>query len=183
MSIYSERQGEDPKRFEWRYRVKNRDHIPQFFQDPVNQQMPLQRFSTPDLQHEMEITFLDDMLREKKQSALEQHKISEEKLERLATSHRLNKNQEESIDEDLLFGSDSDDSFTKDYTIPKDTLRKERIIKRDEARFQIEKKHREEDLAIKIAMEKAEKEDEEQNAKKEAEEAENEEAEKLESYR
>ena len=38
MSIYSERQGEDPKRFEWRYRVKNRDHIPQFFQDPVESQ-------------------------------------------------------------------------------------------------------------------------------------------------
>ena len=65
-----------------------------------------------------------------------------------------------------MFGSDSDDSFTKDYTIPKDTLRKERIIKRDEARFQIEKKLREEELAIKIAIEKAEKEKEEQIAKK-----------------
>lgn len=63
-----------------------------------------------------------------------------------------------------MFGSDSDDSFTKDYTIPKDTLRKERIIKRDEARFQIEKKLREEELAIKIAIEKAEKEKEEQIA-------------------
>ena len=68
-----------------------------------------------------------------------------------------------------MFGSDSDDSFTKDYTIPKDTLRKERIIKRDEARFQIEKKLREEELEIKIAIEKAEKEKEEQIAKKEAE--------------
>ena len=31
LSIYSERLGEDVKKFEWRYRVKNRDHIPNFF--------------------------------------------------------------------------------------------------------------------------------------------------------
>ena len=141
----------------------------------------MQRFSTPDLQHDIEVTFLDDMLREKN-SALE-HKISEQKLEKLATIHKMNKNQEESIDDDLLFGSDSDDSFTKDYTIPKMTLRKERIIKRDEARFHIEKKQREEELAIKIAVEKEEKEREEQNAGKVAEDAEKEEAEKLDTER
>ena len=44
----------------------------------------------------------------------------------------------------MLFGSDSEDSFTKDYTIPKDIQRKERIYKRDLARFNIEKKEREE---------------------------------------
>ena len=31
LSIYSERQGDDKTKFEWRYRVKNRDHIPDFF--------------------------------------------------------------------------------------------------------------------------------------------------------
>ena len=50
----------------------------------------MQRFSTPDLQHDIEVTFLDDMLREKN-SALE-HKISEQKLEKLATIHKMNKN-------------------------------------------------------------------------------------------
>lgn len=52
LSIYSERQGEDVKRFEWRYRVKNRDHIPNFFDDPVEnieiEKDPIRRFSTPE---------------------------------------------------------------------------------------------------------------------------------------
>ena len=57
-----------------------------------------------------------------------------------------------SIDEDLLFGEDSDDSFNKDYTIPRLTMRKERIIKRDEARFEIEKKKRAEGFFERIAQ-------------------------------
>ena len=88
MSIYSERLGgageEPPKRcIEWRYRVKNRDHIPAFFKDSlspnvsvVNKELdPIQRFSTPekltyhknveDQHHDIEITFLDEMLKEK----------------------------------------------------------------------------------------------------------------------
>ena len=55
----------------------------------------------------------------------------------------MEKNQEDSIDDDMLFGSDSEDSFTKDYNITKDILRKERIYKRDLARFKLEKQQRE----------------------------------------
>ena len=89
MSIYSERVGsggDDPSKryFEWRYRVKNRDHIPAFFQNSsfspnvsvVHKELdPIQRFSTPekltyhlkieDQHHDIEITFLDEMLKEK----------------------------------------------------------------------------------------------------------------------
>ena len=108
------------------------------------------------------------MLREKQEKSVH-HKISEEKLEQLASTHRLNKNQEASIDEDLLFNTDSDDSFTMDYTIPKQTLRKERILKRDEARFEIEKKRRAEERVIKLAQEKEQKELEDRLAKEEAE--------------
>lgn len=130
----------------------------------------------------MEITFLDDILKERKSAT---HNISQEKLEKLIESHRLNKNLEASIDDDLLFGSDSDDSFNKDYTIPKETLRKERIIKRDEARFAIEKKKREEERLERLAREKVEKENTERLARQEAErlkkEEEEEEAERLEN--
>ena len=179
LSIYSERLGEDVKKFEWRYRVKNRDHIPNFFTSNLeNDQMvtdPCLRFSTPEKQtyhqciedqhHEnIEITFLGDVLKDKK-SAMH---ISEETKEKLLSTHRMNKNQEDSIDEDLLFGSDSDDSFNKDYTIPKQTMRKERIIKRDEARFHIEKKKRAEERVERMAIENAEKARKEKLAKKEA---------------
>lgn len=44
----------------------------------------------------------------------------------------------------MLFGTDSDDSFNQDYHIPKQTLRKERIVKRDKDRFDKEKDKREE---------------------------------------
>ena len=87
MSIYSERVGgggDDPSKryFEWRYRVKNRDHIPAFFNNSFSPSVsvvhkeldPIQRFSTPekltyhqkieDQHHDIEITFLDEMLRE-----------------------------------------------------------------------------------------------------------------------
>ena len=56
LSIYSERPrnnaGEDDKRFEWKYRVKDRDHIPDFF--PVSkdnsdiEDNPVMRFHTPE---------------------------------------------------------------------------------------------------------------------------------------
>ena len=55
----------------------------------------------------------------------------------------MERDQEASIDDEMLFGSDSEDSFTRDYNITKDILRKERIYKRDAARFEIEKKQRE----------------------------------------
>ena len=55
----------------------------------------------------------------------------------------MERDQEDSIDDDMLFGSDSEDSFTKDYNITKDILRKERIYKRDLARFKLEKQQRE----------------------------------------
>ena len=45
-----------------------------------------------------------------------------------------------SLDEALLFGSDSDDSFQRDYTITRDTLRRERLLKRDKALFAKQKK-------------------------------------------
>ena len=54
----------------------------------------------------------------------------------------MERDQEASIDDDMLFGTDSEDSFTEDYYITKDILRKERIYKRDVARFEIEKKQR-----------------------------------------
>lgn len=57
--------------------------------------------------------------------------------------HELRKIDDFSIDEDLLFGTDSDDSFAMDYHIPKETLRKEGIIKRDKSRFEKEKVKRE----------------------------------------
>lgn len=60
----------------------------------------------------------------------------------------MRKASEGSIDDELLFGTDSDDSFTKDYEIPKQTLRKERIYKRDESRFVREKAKRE-DMRLK----------------------------------
>ena len=166
LSIYSERMGEDVKRFDWRYRVKNRQHIPNFFPNNVeNCEMetdPCLRFSTPEKltyhqsiedQHHsnIEITFLEDIIKDK---TVAMH-ISEEVKEKLLSTHRLNKNQELSIDEDLLFGEDSDDSFNKDYTIPRLTMRKERIIKRDEARFEIEKKKRAEGFFERIAQNEA----------------------------
>ena len=60
----------------------------------------------------------------------------------------MRKASEGSIDDELLFGTDGDDSFTKDYEIPKQTLRKERIYKRDESRFVREKAKRE-DMRLK----------------------------------
>ena len=69
--------------------------------------------------------------------------ISIDKKEELLSTHRLRKASEGSIDDDLMFGTDSDDSFTKDYEIPKETKRKESIIRRDESRFQREKVKRE----------------------------------------
>ena len=67
----------------------------------------------------------------------------QEGKEDLLTQHRMERDQEASIDDDMLFGTDSDDSFAKDYNITKDILRRERIYKRDKARFEIEKKQRE----------------------------------------
>jgi hypothetical protein len=55
---------------------------------------------------------------------------------------------EASVDEDLIIGSDSDDSFTKDYNIPIETLRKEQIVKRDIKRFEKEKIKREERMDL-----------------------------------
>ena len=68
--------------------------------------------------------------------------------------HRLS---DASIDEDLLFASDSDDSFTKEYNIPKKTLRKERILKKDKSRFEKEKIKREEKRVRKLQDEAAHK--------------------------
>lgn len=62
------------------------------------------------------------------------------------------------IDEDLLFGSDSDDSFAKDYTITRDTMRKERVVKRDEAVLKKEKLLREQDRLYRAEMSKLEAE-------------------------
>ena len=60
------------------------------------------------------------------------------------------------MDEALLFGSDSDDSFAKDYTITRDTMRRERIVHRDKAVFKKEKKQREEDRLYKMEINKLE---------------------------
>ena len=56
----------------------------------------------------------------------------------------------------MLFGSDSDDSFAKDYTVTRDTLRKERLVKRDIAVLVKEKKRREQDRLYKAEMDKLE---------------------------
>ena len=82
----------------------------------------------------------------------------------------MERDQEASIDDDMLFGTDSEDSFTKDYNITKDILRKERIYKRDKARFEIEKKQRETkrvqmiEKAKKDEIERLEKEKKEREA-------------------
>lgn len=59
-----------------------------------------------------------------------------------------------SFDEALLFGSDSDDSFNKDYTVTRDTMRRERIVRRDKKVFLQEKKQREDDRLYKTEMDK-----------------------------
>jgi len=73
-----------------------------------------------------------------------------------------------SFDEDLIFGTDSDDSFAKDFTIPKLTRRKERILKRDQIVFEKEKQKREQDRLYKIELQKIQKE-QERKAQEEAE--------------
>lgn len=65
--------------------------------------------------------------------------VSMEEKEVLLSQHQMRKDSDASIDDDFLFATDSDDSFTKDYNIPKETLRKERIVKRDKVRFEKEK--------------------------------------------
>jgi hypothetical protein len=64
-----------------------------------------------------------------------------------------------SINEELLFNSDSDDSFTRDYEIPKETLRKEKICERDKAIFEQEKKKREQDRLYRIERAKIEEDE------------------------
>ena len=155
MSLYSERQHvgstDHPKKFDWRYRVKNRDTIPDFFPSNLDNldvvKDPKMRYSTPEKMtyhlpkeeqsHDYEITFLDELVKDKK--SVQKSILSAQEKETLLEMHELRKIDDFSIDEDLLFGTDSDDSFTKDYNIPKETLRKEGIIKRDKSRFQKEK--------------------------------------------
>ena len=78
----------------------------------------------------------------------EKQELRDDQLQRAASSGV--------IDDDLLFGSDSDDSFAKDYTVTRDTLRKERLVKRDIAVLQKEKKRREQDRLYKDEMDKLE---------------------------
>lgn len=89
----------------------------------------------------------------------------------------MRKDSEESLDEDMLFGTDSDDSFNQDYHIPKQTLRKERIVKRDKQRFEKEKGKREEKRVKKIENEVARKIREEEEERKEMERLKREQAE------
>ena len=76
--------------------------------------------------HDIEITFLEEIIKTRQ---ADHPSVSMDKKEELLSTHRLRKASEGSIDEELLFGSDSDDSFTKDYEIPKKTLKKERICR------------------------------------------------------
>lgn len=103
----------------------------------------------------LEINFLEDLLKDRHSvqhvSMEERQELREDQLQRAASSGAL--------DEDLLFGSDSDDSFAKDYTITRNTLRKERIVKRDIAVLNKEKKKREQDQLYKAEMEKLEAEE------------------------
>ncbi len=64
-----------------------------------------------------------------------------------------------SLNEELMFDSDSDDSFTKDYQIPKETLRKEKICSRDKVIFEQEKTKREKDRLYRIERAKIEQEE------------------------
>jgi hypothetical protein len=100
LSIYSEGQAipvgeDDPKKFQWRYRVKNREYIPDFF--PVNMDNfevsndKGLRYSTPEKltyhlpkeeqHHDIQITFIGDLLKDKTVN------LSEEKQVTLRSQH------------------------------------------------------------------------------------------------
>ena len=156
---------QDPKKLEWRYRVKDRVHIPDFFEampDNVTVQSDkCLRFSTPlpknseGDEHQIEISFLKDLI---KDPSIAAHMSLEEK-EALVSQHLNKAVSDASLNEDLLFNEDSDDSFTLDYEIPKETLRKERICQRDKALFEKEKARREKDRLYKLERAKIEAEE------------------------
>ena len=87
-------------------------------------------------QHDISITFINELLKDPTVH------LSEEQKEAIRSQQFLRKPSEASLDEDMLFGTDSDDSFNLDYHIPKETLRKERILKRDKERLDREKERR-----------------------------------------
>ena len=115
---------------EWKYRVNNRDHLPDFFpkiKDTIDIVKDKQlRFSTPkkftyhlpkeEQHHDIEITFIQDLIKQdsriKEESKVSDVKLSVEQKKQVMEDHLMNKEPEEPMDEDVLFGTDSEDSFT-----------------------------------------------------------------------
>lgn len=102
----------------------------------------------PRKENKLEITFLEDLVKDKMCA------LSKQERESLLENQQQRAASVGSFDEELLFGSDSDDSFSKDYTITRNTRRRERIIKRDIAVLVNEKKQREQDRLYRAEMKK-----------------------------
>ena len=104
----------------------------------------------PNKDNALEITFFEDLVKDRMSathmSRQEKESLLDNQLQRAASDG--------SFDENLLFGSDSDDSFAKDYTVTRDTLRRERIVARDKAVLVKEKKLREQDRLYRAEMAK-----------------------------